>query len=361
MPAFLRHVLLPWLVSRALIVGVALAVATGRISPGFSAPGTDLPRHPDGSVAVGDAVVAVLGRWDGLWYRDIAVRGYGFPRHDPQTAWPFFPLLPWAMRLGAWAGWSPMLTGVVMGHLAFLLGLAGLHRLASRNGSAAAAALATWALALFPGSTTFSMVYPSAILLGSSVWSFAALGADRAGWAGGLAAVATLVRPNGLVVAASLAAETRRDGRQVARVLGPSLVALAIWMVVLTVWTGDPWIWVHAKEAWHEVTLPQIVARTAPLPRIDALAAAFGLLLLLAGVRLVPRAWWLFGMLWLVPSLFLGIVGFPRYVATCFPVFVIAGRLLEPLPARIRAGLLGLSALALLHVSMLVLSLRLCP
>src|SRR6185437_7712739 len=97
----------------------------------------------------------------------------------------------------------------------FLVALAGVYRLASRRGGSRVAALAVWALALFPASFVFSMTYPSAIFLAASVWAFV-LVEERHDLAAGLVVVAAaLVRPNGLVVALALIVAVRTWRRAV--------------------------------------------------------------------------------------------------------------------------------------------------
>ena len=90
-----------------------------------------------------------------------------------ESPWPFFPLLPGILRVGSWLGPSEALVGVLVNHCVFLLGLAGLYRLTRRHFDGPALRLAlVWAIALFPASIMFSMVYPSAILFAGSVWAF---------------------------------------------------------------------------------------------------------------------------------------------------------------------------------------------
>ena len=85
--------------------------------------------------------------WDGRWYIAIARHGYWATStiHDQvKTPWPFFPVLPIAMRVVSFTGISVPLAGILVNHLAFLLGLAALHRIARRHGSPRSARLATW-------------------------------------------------------------------------------------------------------------------------------------------------------------------------------------------------------------------------
>ena len=84
----LRRVLPAWLASRACVLVATLAAAA-------PVPGT-----------LGERA---LSPWDGRWYADIARLGYSFAHEQPgvplaQTPYPFFPLLPLALRSGSQLG-----------------------------------------------------------------------------------------------------------------------------------------------------------------------------------------------------------------------------------------------------------------
>jgi len=66
---------------------------------------------------------------------------------------------------------SVTLAGIVCNHVAFLIALIGIHRLALRHTSRSGALLAVWLTALGPLSFVFSMLYPSALFLAASVWA----------------------------------------------------------------------------------------------------------------------------------------------------------------------------------------------
>src|SRR5262249_10089646 len=143
-------VLLPWLVSRALVDAAALLVAQAQNRTfGFAA----------------------LAPWDGGWYLAIARRGYAAVQTGPQTAYPFFPLLPLVLEAAGALGLPIDAVGVGVNHLAMLLGMLGLYRLVERRVSRGAAFAATWSLAFWPGSAPLSFLYPEALLLASSVWA----------------------------------------------------------------------------------------------------------------------------------------------------------------------------------------------
>lgn len=310
-----REVVLPWTVSR--LVSATLIVATA----------------PAGRVAAG---TGAFSRWDGVWYLLIARSGYGHPPLGAvQNRWPFFPVLPGVIDVMRTLG-IPGRGGVIaVNHLAFLLALAGVWRIARRHAPDDAARLAVWALALFPLAFVFSMVYPSAIFLATSVWAFVLVEEHHDVMAGMLAATAALTRPNGAVVAIALtigvAVAASRPWWRVARVGGPAVAALGLWCVLCWHWTGDPVVFLAAKHGWHEVDVVDFVRHPIRDPNAClhlALGVAAGVVVLLRRRRL-PASWTVFSGLYLVPSLGLGIVGLGRYANECFPPFVAAGELLE--------------------------------
>jgi hypothetical protein len=305
-----REVVLPWLVSRLysvlLIVG-ASSIGSGHIrATGFA-------------------------KWDGQWYLAIARFGYGpSPVEGVQTRWPFFPGFAAVIRAIREIGLPDRGSVVVLNQVVFLVALAGVWRIARRYTDAGPARLAVWALAMFPGSFVFSMVYPSAIWLAVSVWAFILVDERRDFAATVLVTGAALVRPNGIVLAIALVL-VLRSSRRVLLVCAPSVVAVALWCVACYHWTGDALVFLTSKGGWPEVTIKAFAL--APwrydyvFPHLFLAAAALTALLLVR--RRFPAAWTVFTVLYLLPSLGLGMVGLGRYANECFPPFVAAGELLH--------------------------------
>jgi hypothetical protein len=288
----------------------------------------------------------VATRWDGAFYLDIARHGYG-PVDIPFPKWPFFPLLPGFIRVfNEFA--NDRVAIFVFNQLVFLVALAGVYRLASRHGGRTVGALAVWALALFPASFVFSMTYPSAIFLAASVWAFV-LVEDHHDIAAGLVAVgAALVRPNGLVLAVALVVAVWWSWRRVLAVAGPSVVAVVAWCIYCADRTGDPLVFLTTKSRWQEITFVGLFeghVKWSVLPHV-VLAAAALVVLVLQRKRL-PLSWLVFGALYLIPSLQLGVVGVGRYANECFPPFVGAGQILERWPVRARYAAFALSTVGL--------------
>jgi Mannosyltransferase (PIG-V) len=148
-----------------------------------------------------DTLVAPAARWDASWYLDIAHHGYGESPNRPA----FFPLYPMSIRAIAWVTGEPLLVGLFLSFLCFLVGLAAFHRLAALELGPDAARWAVWGLALFPGSLWFSAVYSESLFLMVSVGAVLCARQRRFAWAGVLGALGAATRSAGLVLMLPLA------------------------------------------------------------------------------------------------------------------------------------------------------------
>jgi hypothetical protein len=305
-----REVVVPWLVSR--LYSCTLIVAAASIgNGGLRATGFD--------------------KWDGLWYLQIARLGYGpKPMAGLQTPWPFFPLLPGIIRGFSEVGLPDRGAVLVLNEVAFLLALAGVWRIARRYVDVDSARLAVWSLALFPGAFVFSMVYPSSIFLAATVWAFVLVEERHDVLASALVVVTALIRPNGIVLAIALIVAVR-SWRRAAVLCGPAVVAVLTWCATCWWLTGDPLVFLSAKDEWPEVTIRAFVRAPQKFdyvfPHLVLAAAALVALFLVR--RRLPAAWSVFTVLYLLPSFGLGLVGLGRYANECFPPFVAAGELLH--------------------------------
>lgn len=319
-------VVAPWLVSRVLSMVVLLAAVND-------------PER-------GSRFVQVATRWDGAFYLDIARNGYG-PVDIPFPKWPFFPLLPGLIRALSEVA-DDKAAIFLVNQVLFLVALAGVHRLATRHGGRTVGSLAVWALALFPASFVFSMTYPSAIFLAASVWAFV-LVEDRHDLLAGLVAVgAALVRPNGVVLVVALVVAVWPSWRRAVLVATPGVVAVAAWCIWCWDRTGDPLVFLTTKSRWQEITFVGLFSghvKWSVLPHV--LLAAFALAVLVVQRKRLPASWLVFGALYLVPSLQLGMVGVGRYANECFAPFVGIGQLLERWSVRVRALYFVASAVGL--------------
>jgi hypothetical protein len=277
-----------------------------------------------------DVILGGFRRWDGRWYSWIAAHGYNAIPHAQhhQTPWPFFPLLPAAMRGVSGFGVSIPVAGVLVNHIAFFVALVGIQRIAARHTSARGASIAVWVTALGPFAFVFSMVYPSALFLAASVWAFVFVEDDRDLAAGAAAAIAVLARPNGLIVVVVLVFVVRHEWRRIVRVAGPAAVGFLAWMAYNGARTGDVTRFLDAKRAWREVDVGALLRHPTTNPTFHLVVAGVAFGLVYAARRAIPRSWTWFTGLYLAPSLLLGIVGMGRYATDTFPPMVSAGVLL---------------------------------
>src|SRR5262249_40130384 len=140
-----------------------------------------------------------------------------------QPRWAFFPGLPLLIKaLDAVA--DPEIGIFVVNQVLLLIALAGVYVLARRHASMRGATLAVWALALFPATFVFSLTYPSSLFLAATAWAFVLVEDHHDVWAALLGVVATLLRPNGIVVVVALAVAAW-SLRRIAVICTPAVVA----------------------------------------------------------------------------------------------------------------------------------------
>lgn len=319
-----RAVVVPFLVSRLVADALILVMAVARPAP------TIVPETP---------LFAGFAKWDGFWYIEIARHGYvGGYAHGAESPWPFFPLLPAILRVGHWLGPSEALVGVLVNHGAFLLGLAGLHRIARRHFDDRASTLAVWAIALFPASFMFSMVYPSAIIFAGSVWAFTFAEERRDLAASAAALAAVMVRPNGFLVAVALAFAVGWNLKRVLVVCGPSALAFGAWCLYNLHRTHDALTFYKAKGGWPEIDLIDFVLRDRKIAIPHVLLAVAAMAAVIVVWRKLPASWIVLTGLFLALPLLTGMVGLGRYAGETFPPFVALGEILRRCPRWLVGG-----------------------
>lgn len=191
-----------------------------------------------------DTLIAPGARWDSVWYLAVAHSGYGADAARPA----FFPLYPLALRLVG----SDIVAGIALSLACFAVAAVLLHRLTVIELGAAAAGPAVTALALFPGSLFFSMVYSEALFLVLSVGAVYAARTGRWPWAGALGALAAATRSAGVVTLVPLVAlwwahsRRARDGAWL--VLVP--LGVAAFCGALALAGHDGLAPFHAQERW---------------------------------------------------------------------------------------------------------------
>jgi hypothetical protein len=201
--------------------------------------------------ATGRQPLALLGRsWDSAWYLGIAAHGYGRTLYFHPTVihsdLAFFPLYPALVRvMTALTPLSGGAAGLIVSWTAAGIAAGGIYAIGARlHGRAVGTALVLlWAL--LPHSVVLSMAYTEPVLTAFAAWSLYAVLSGSWLWAGSLAALAGLSRPNGFAVAAAVLAAAlceayrtfRRTGRVSHRLWTGAALAPLGWTAYV-LWVG---------------------------------------------------------------------------------------------------------------------------
>jgi Gpi18-like mannosyltransferase len=173
----LAAVLLPFLLSRALLIVLTLALA-----PAF-----------------GHSPLALWNQWDGKWYVGIAAHGYHWGIHG-KPALAFYPLYPLLIRAGMTLGMPGLVSALAVSNVAFFGALFYLYRLACSVAGPRAGLGAAWLLSLFPTAFFFFAPYSESLFLLSAIAAMYYAHENRPAASGLWAAAAVLTRPTGLIV-----------------------------------------------------------------------------------------------------------------------------------------------------------------
>ena len=329
----------------------------------------------------------IFAAWDSGWYFDIASRGYYF-NADGQSSIAFFPLYPMLMRAVAWpfgatdkAIWA---AGIVVSCAAFALALVAVHRLTQQVfGDREVARRAVLYLAVFPFSLFLTRVYAESVFLLTSVLAVSRAYDGRWWRAGMWGALATLARPNGILIALPLAL-LALGGRPTARALASRFTALLLIPVALAGYcayvyalSGDPLAWLSAQAQWGyslghppwQQLLKMIgrivdhgfygyffVTQMAPFRLFHGVAALIFLALTPAIFKRLGVAMGVYVLVsLLVPLSSNALEGVGRYAAVLFPAFMLVGSFKSP---RLHEAILIAAALFLALFVCLFVTLR---
>jgi hypothetical protein len=312
-------------------------------------------------------VHAYLTTWDAGFYLTIARCGYDPACGPPVSAElpAFFPLQPLAARAAGSVGISQAWGGAALAALASLAALVLLHRLCREFGSRRAARLACAGVAFFPFAYVLSTNYSEGLFLLASIGAFAAARSKRpllafaAGLAAGFSRPAAIPLAIGLAADAVLAPERRRAA--LAGALG-GLAGVGLVFADLERRRDDWLASLHAQQlGWHRSSsigdapgeLARYVRDAVVLHHAQNLLYLTAVPLAAAGLIVLWRHGIRDGMLVYAviavaaPLATGSAMSLPRFVMGTFPYALAAGLLLDRLDARLRGGLLGLSAAGL--------------
>ncbi|MGW2562024.1 glycosyltransferase family 39 protein [Streptomyces sp. NPDC001514] len=196
---------------------------------------------------IGKSPRALLANsWDSDWYIRIAAHGYGrtlyWPDGSAQSDLAFFPLYPALVRAGTTL--SPLAggtVGLVLSWAAAGTAAWGIYAVVEHLYDRTVATVLVLLWGLLPHSIVLSMAYTEPLLCAFAAWSLYALVTRRWLWAGSLAGLAGLTRPNGIAVGAAVIAVAayelwKRRGRG-GRLWAAAALAPAGWLGYL-LWVG---------------------------------------------------------------------------------------------------------------------------
>jgi hypothetical protein len=294
-------------------------------------------------------------RWDAGWYFSIVSHGYTTAPQNAfgQTNTAFFPLYPLVIWLAKHViGQHPFITGLIVSNAAFLGALILLYRLVGDHYGRTIATRTLILLAIFPFAFYFSTMYSESLFLLAVVAAF--FFGERQRWllAGLCAAAAGATRLVGVLTILGLAVlylehvgfRWRKVRMDILWLL-VGFVGPGAFMAYLAVHTGDPLQFAKAQLVPHWLrdlgparawaTLTSVFSRYALLAGAFP-AMHFVHLLLVPPALLLAVACWrrprVSYAVWAVATLIAALPawhGTGRYVATTFPLFIVAALLLQ--------------------------------
>jgi hypothetical protein len=198
--------------------------------------------------AMGKRPLAVLGRsWDSNWYLRIAAEGYGHSKQYPHilaSDLAFFPLYPGLVRaVTEIVPLSGGAAGLLVSWTAAAVAACGIDAVGARLHDRATATALVLLWGLLPHSVILSLAYTEPVLTACAAWALYAVLTGRWLWAGTLAALAGLARPNGIAVAAAVLAAAayevwRRRGRKVPHSLWTGVALAPLGWGGFVLWVG---------------------------------------------------------------------------------------------------------------------------
>src|SRR3989344_466452 len=211
--------------------------------------------------------------FDGEHYLSIAQNGY-----QPLTYF-FFPVYPLFVKLIASfinkSIFGFAFVGLLVTHLAFLIGLIGLIRLIKLDFKKDIVKTTIILLLVFPTSFYFASFYTESLFFALSVWSFYFARKGKWIYSGLIGAIASATRLVGIALIPALVLEAwiqwkkNKNSLNLSTVLGLILISagLIIYMYYLNVKTGDPLEFFHSVSIFGQqrsseiVLLPQVFYR----------------------------------------------------------------------------------------------------
>ncbi len=290
-------------------------------------------KNPDGYIRVDNRALDVFVRWDATRYLDIAEQGYG-PVYPENRA--FFPLYPSLLRALGGTVERKIVLGALINGVALLLALWLLlytyrHEVDQR--------WLAFAIVVTPGSFFFSMLYTEALFL---LFFAIVLWAYKQDWpwlAAPFGALASVLRPQGILIAGLMGLHgLRRPWWLLASLVACSGLAYTMYDGYRA--TGDALVFLHAQSAWRaEPTWHAPIDALIAFDHDPDYYATALIALFLVGCmfrRKAPMAEALMGLGFVLMPLSTGtLMSFPRFWLGMVPLHVELARESTPRLARL--------------------------
>jgi hypothetical protein len=349
--ASVRESLFVFLLSRGLVLVIFILV--GQIK--FSAP--EIGAGPSGPITARNAVISLshapigrtlretIAQGDVNHYVELSQAGYDARPFgtDPHTSslYAFCPVIPALLWLISRMGFDVLLAGSLLSNLFFFGALVLFHKLIIALGyDASTAARALFYLAFFPVSYFFSLPMTESTFLLLTLASFYAAIKGRWLVSGGLGAIASATRLNGILIGPALAVLwwERERARSIWQLISVALTPLGLlfYMFLTWRWSGtalaatkagaDRHAGFFLTPLWDYLRDPGIIALPWNLVLVNFLVAllAFVAIYLLIRQRQKALAVYVATMV-LVPLSTSTLVSLARYMSVCFPIFIALG------------------------------------
>lgn len=254
-PACVRRALVPFLLSRLIIVLILTAVPLLARVPIESWGKDDNITIKVSGRTVSDGLGRVAISNDAAWYHSIAHDGYERRPFDTskQANWAFFPLHPLLWKSAAAVTGEWVWSGIILSNLLFLAGLSLLWQLMRRLAdSERLADQATLFAAFWPTSYFALLPHTEALFFALVTASFLAALTQRWWLAGLLGFFAGATRLNGLFLAPAFFMRWLKGERRYTDLLklAPIAGGLVAFMLYLWMATGNPLAFKDIQVAW---------------------------------------------------------------------------------------------------------------
>lgn len=221
-----------------------------------------------------DPILRSLTGSDGVYLLGIAAQGYHLePIKLGFLDWAFFPFYPLVVRVASILTLGNVaLAGVLVSNLAFVAALFLLYELALPHLGPEKAAASLAFVALAPGADAFAMAYTDSLFLLLAAGAFVAAERGRSAWMSVLLGLASLTRPQGILLAIPLAILLwRSEGFRWPRLawLASAPAAFVAFAAYLGATVGDPLGMLHAQQAWTDIGNPNATSPSSTVPVLD--------------------------------------------------------------------------------------------